>query len=98
MAASVLLPLPFGPIIAWTSPSLMLRSIPLRICFPSTPALRFLISSICFIRSALSDTALQAHAQKFLCFDRKFHGQLAKNLLAEPVDDHVNGILGRQSS
>src|SRR5437763_14409235 len=97
IAASVLLPLPFGPMIAWTSPSLMVRSIPLRICLPSTPALRFLISSICFIRSALPDTALQAHAQQFLCFDRNFHGHLAKHLFAEPIDNHVNGILRCQS-
>ena len=45
-AASVLLPLPFGPMTAWTSPGRMTRLTPLRICLPSTPASRFLISRI----------------------------------------------------
>src|SRR5471032_2487972 len=31
---------------AWTSPALMVRLTPLRICLPSTPAERFLISNI----------------------------------------------------
>src|SRR6185503_8842058 len=39
-----LLPEPLGPMTAWTSPGLRVRLMPLRICFPSTPALRFLIS------------------------------------------------------
>ena len=34
------------PMTAWTSPALMVRLMPLRICLPSTPALRFLISRI----------------------------------------------------
>ena len=35
-----------GPMTAWTSPALMVRLTPLRICLPSTPAERFLISRI----------------------------------------------------
>src|SRR5882724_7488336 len=46
MAARVLLPLPLGPMMAWTSPALMLRLTPLRIFLFSTPAWRFLISNI----------------------------------------------------
>ena len=44
--AKVLLPDPFGPIIACTSPDLILRSNPSNIFLPSTEALRLLISSI----------------------------------------------------
>src|SRR5260370_1051087 len=40
MLASVLLPLPLGPMTAWTSPGRMTRWMPLRIWRPSTPALR----------------------------------------------------------
>src|SRR5579884_3255065 len=50
MAASVLFPLPLGPMMACTSPGLMTRSMPLRICLFSTPAWRSLISRRgCFI-------------------------------------------------
>src|SRR5579871_774091 len=51
MAASVLLPLPFGPMMAWTSPALMVRLMPLRMTLFSTRAWRFLISSNGFISS-----------------------------------------------
>src|SRR6185295_5318714 len=45
MCASVLLPEPLGPIIAWTSPALTVRSMPRRISLPSTLACRFLMTS-----------------------------------------------------
>ena len=44
--ASVLLPEPFGPMIACTSPARTDRSIPLSISLPSTTACRFLTSNI----------------------------------------------------
>src|SRR2546430_15459885 len=43
---SVLLPEPFGPMIAWTEPLSTTRSIPLRIVFPSTLTTRSLISRL----------------------------------------------------
>src|ERR1700730_19416650 len=43
---SVLLPEPFGPMIACTEPLCTTRSIPLRIVFPSTLTTRSLISSL----------------------------------------------------
>src|SRR5947207_633680 len=46
MWASVLLPEPLGPITAWTSPGLTVRSMPRRISLPSTRACRFLMTSI----------------------------------------------------
>src|SRR5688572_23611798 len=42
--ASVDLPDPFGPIIAWISPERTWRSTPLRICFSPAATCRFLIS------------------------------------------------------
>src|SRR6266850_1545366 len=44
VSASVLLPEPFGPMIAWTSPLFTARSIPFRIGFASTSTWRSLIS------------------------------------------------------
>src|SRR5438093_1603828 len=44
--ASVVFPLPFGPMTAWTSPALIERSIPFRISLPVTFTCRSLISSI----------------------------------------------------
>src|SRR2546421_4825552 len=43
---SVLLPEPFGPMIAWTEPLSTTRSIPLRIVLPSTLTTRSLISRL----------------------------------------------------
>src|SRR3546814_20894127 len=45
---SVDLPEPFGPMMAWTSPERMVRSIPLRISRPATPARRPRISRKCW--------------------------------------------------
>src|SRR3546814_15928876 len=45
---SVDLPEPFGPMMAWTSPERMVRSIPLRISRPATPARRPRISRTCW--------------------------------------------------
>ena len=44
--ASVVLPEPLGPMMAWTSPALTVRLMPRRISLSSTRACRFLISSM----------------------------------------------------
>jgi hypothetical protein len=43
---------------------------------------------------ASADAAFEADAEKFLSFDGEFHGQFFEDFLAEPVHDHVHGILG----
>lgn len=40
----------------------------------------------------LPDTAFEADAEQFLRLDGKLHGQLAKDFLAEAVDDHADGV------
>src|SRR5215470_19540889 len=83
-----------------TSPALMPRSIPLRISWLSTRTCRFLISSklILFLFDSSSDAAFQADTQQLLRLDRKFHRQLAKNALAEAIDDHGNCIFRLQAA
>src|SRR5438552_17920757 len=44
VSASVLLPEPFGPVIAWTSPLRTTGSMPLRISLPSTVTCRSLMT------------------------------------------------------
>src|SRR5437879_6458459 len=46
----------------------------------------------------LSHASFQAHAQKLLRLNCKFHRQLAENFLAESVDDHVHRILSGQAA
>src|SRR5688572_15710276 len=96
IAANVLFPLPFGPITACTSPALTVKSRPLRMSRPSTPACRFLISNI--VKIPLTDAAFQTHPEKLLRFDGKFHGQFLEYLLAKPVHDHVHRVLRGQPS
>src|ERR1051325_7978869 len=62
MCASVLLPEPLGPMIAWTSPALTVRSMPRRISLPSTLACRFLMTSIqtLSLRRRRGESALEA--------------------------------------
>src|SRR6478609_7824064 len=91
--ARVLLPEPLGPMMACTSPAFTVRSIPRRISLPPAFACKFLICRIGF-STRLSNASLQADAQKFLCLNGKFHGQLAKDFLAEAVHDHADGVLG----
>src|SRR5690349_21411036 len=105
MDASVLLPLPFGPMMAWTSPGLMVRLTPFRICFPSTPAWRFLISSmdrffmsIQQIENGSADAAFEAYAEQLLRFDGELHRQLAEDFLAKAVHNHVDGVLRRNAA
>src|SRR5881396_241257 len=89
--ASVLLPDPFGPMMACTWPMSIDRLTPRRMSrFPARTC-RFSIRSM-----ALSNAALQGDAQELLRFDGKFHRQLPEDLLAEPADDHVDRVFGRQ--
>ena len=44
-------------------------------------------------RSRSTDRALQADVEKVLGLYGKFHRQFTKHLLAEAVDDQVDGIL-----
>src|SRR6266852_4883705 len=97
--ASVLFAEPFGPIMECTSPALMVRSTPLRISCPSTPACRFLISSrlisapsLHLHESVLPDAAFEAHTEQLLCLHCKLHGKFPENLFAKAVDNHGNGL------
>src|SRR5678816_1121203 len=99
---------------ACASPELMVRLIPLRICLPSTPALRSLISNIgCVLiqfnfrvaniqqkcrLSRLANASFQADAQKLLGLNGKFHGEFSENFLAEAVHNHVYGVLRGESA
>src|SRR3990172_5910559 len=102
--AKVVLPLPFGPMIAWTSPGWIERSIPLRISLPPTFTWRFEISSIALppanrgARSADRALEIQAHADQLLTLHRELHRELQEDLLAEAVHDHVRCVLRRDAS
>src|ERR1051326_6417241 len=80
---------------ACTSPGLMVRSTPLRICLLSTPAWRFLISKMRWFMFFSADASFQTYPQQLLRFDGEFHGQFLEHFLAEPVDDHVYRVLRR---
>lgn len=43
---------------------------------------------------ALSDTAFEAYSEELLGFHGEFHRQLAEDLLAEAIDNHVDRIFG----
>src|SRR3990167_5999829 len=92
--ARVLLPEPFGPMIACTSPAFTRSVMPRRISRPSTLACRLLISSMLHLRfQASAHAALQAHAQEFLGLHRELHRQLLEHLTAEAIDYHRHRIL-----
>src|SRR5713101_9095147 len=95
---SVLWRVPFGPMTACTSPACTSRSSPRRISVPLTLACRSSITSIddpLLATDGSANTALETHAQELLGFHGELHRQLAKDLLAETVDDLRHGILGR---
>src|SRR5262249_18713856 len=46
----------------------------------------------------LPDAPLQTHPKQFLGFHRELHRQLAKDFFTEAIDDHVDGVLGRQAA
>src|SRR5689334_21018397 len=90
--ANVLLPEPFGPMIACTCPASIDRSMPRRIsrlpprtCRPRTT------------RSGSANAALQADAQQFLRFDGELHREMPEHVLAEAAHDHVDRVLGREA-
>src|ERR1019366_6001974 len=87
--ASVLLPLPLGPMMAWTSPEFTVRLMPWRISRSPTLACRSLISS----SAMLSDASFETDSEQFLGFHGELHGQFAEDFLAESMDDHRHGIL-----
>src|SRR6516162_2064917 len=101
-AASVLLPEPFGPMIACTSPGFTKRSIPRRISRPSASrACRLRISSIgaaVVITLPSTDAAFEAHGEQLLRLDCEFHRQLLEHLLAKAVDNQRDRILGAQTT
>src|SRR5437867_6580681 len=78
--ANVLLPEPFGPITACTSPAFTVRSTPFRISLPSTLTWRFRTSS-----SGLANAPLQTDAEQFGRLHRELHWQLAEDLFAEAI-------------
>src|SRR5208282_3824003 len=108
--ARVLLPLPLGPMIAWTSPALTCKLRFFKMGLPSTPAHKLRISSMSL--SVLNpdldpnpnrprrstDASFEADTQQFLGLDRKFHRQVLEYLLAVAVDNHINGVLRRNAA
>src|SRR5262245_18570362 len=77
--------------IACTWPAAISRSMPRRIWRPPPRTCRFSIAS-----NGLSNAALQRDAQQLLRLDRELHRQLPEHFAAEPADDHVHGVLGRE--
>src|SRR5262245_43618193 len=97
--ANVLLPDPFGPITACTSPARTSRSTPRRISRPSTPAWRFRMLSITsagLICSTSAHAAFEAHAQEPRRLDRELHREVLEDFLAEAVHDHRHRVLAGQ--
>src|SRR3989441_3311737 len=85
---------------ACTSPARTSRSSPRRISVRLTLACRSSITSIAdplLATDGSANTALETHAEELLGFHGELHRQLAKDLLAETVDDHRHGILGRDA-
>src|SRR4051812_46904127 len=90
--------------IACTSPWPTSRSRPFRICLPSMPACKFLISSKA-IRSPvtgdsrlLSHASFQRHAEQLLRFHRELHRKFAEHFATETADDHGHGVLGADAA
>src|SRR5262249_895993 len=81
-----------GPMMACTWPASTVRSMPRRISRPAVLACRFLTCSI-----TSPHASFEADAEQLLRLDRKLHRQLAEDLFAEAVDDHIDGILGREA-
>src|SRR6478736_4699778 len=96
----MLLPEPFGPMMAWTSPAPTRLDRPLMICLPATSTTRSLISSI--IRSVFlavsTHTAFERYAQQLPGLNREFHRQLLHHLAAEAADDEGHGVFLRDAA
>src|SRR5450755_2318409 len=98
--ARVLLPEPFGPMMACTSPAFTVRLTPFSISLPATRAVKSEISSKIVLSSspASADGSFQAHAEQILCLDREFHRQFFEHDFTEATDDHIDRILGGNSA
>src|SRR5262245_9878570 len=96
--ASVLLPEPFGPISACTSPTGTSRLRPLRIVLPAAATVRSeILSRDSVISVPSAHRAFEAHAQQVLRFHGKLHRQFFEDALAEAADNHVDRILLTQA-
>src|SRR2546427_2133401 len=100
--ASVLLPEPFGPMLAWTSPTFTVRSTPFRISLSPTFARNPLTSSRAIVLSSAPQGAsahraleVQAHREQLLGLHGELHREVQEDLLAEAVYDHVRRVLRR---
>src|SRR3989475_6413829 len=98
--ASVLLPEPFGPMLAWTSPTFTVRSTPFRISLSPTFARNPLTSSRAIVLSSAPQGAsahraleVQAHREELLGLHGELHREVQEDLLAEAVHDHVRRVL-----
>src|SRR5262249_31554644 len=49
-------------------------------------------------RLASADAAFQTHPEQLLRLDGELHRQVEEDLLAEAVDDQVDGVLGREAA
>src|SRR2546428_13945264 len=92
--ARVLFPDPFGPMIAWTSPTFTVRSTPFRISLSPTFARNPLTSSRAIVlssapRGASAHRALevQAHREQLLGLHGELHREVQEDLLAAAVHD-----------
>src|SRR6266851_2603330 len=90
--ASVLLPLPLGPMMACTSPAFTVRLMPFRISRSPTLACRSLISSSAIRLYLLTNASFETDSEQFLGFHGELHGQFAEDFLAEAVDDHRHRV------
>src|ERR1700754_1213477 len=111
---SVDLPEPFGPMIAWISPSFTVSVSPWRISRSSTRTCRsftsskaILVSSLfkfCMERlsaprgSALADRPFKRDRDQLLRFHRELHRQLLQHVLDETIDDEADGFFLRKAT
>src|SRR5262245_16971840 len=91
--ANVLLPDPFGPMMACTVPGSIDKSIPRRISRPAAPACKSLTLSI-----TSPHAAFERYAQQLLCFHCELHWQLPEHFLAEAADDQVDRVFRRNAA
>src|SRR6266446_2356547 len=92
--ASVDLPEPFGPMMAWTLPFPTESSRPLRMFLPSTSTCRFFTSRRCISPHA----PFQSDGDQLLGLDRELHRELLQHILDEPIDHQCDRILRRETA
>ena len=88
----MLLPEPFGPMMACTSPAFTVRSMPFRISRSPTVACRFLISSSGMY--VLTNASFETDTEQLLRLDGELHREFLEDFLAEAVDDHRDRVFG----